>query len=82
MTRYRKKVDNLSVLLKFEDLVLTEKVRIGYMIYYVRAYVPKPLRCYNRQTFGHVTAVCKGKRRCVGENRHTGNVEKWSAYLL
>ena len=32
MTRYRKKVDNLSVLLNFEDLVLPEKVRIGYMI--------------------------------------------------
>ena len=65
ITRERKKVDSLSVLLNFEDLVLPGKLRIGYMSYYVGAYVPKPLHCYNCQRFGCVAVVCKGKRRCA-----------------
>lgn len=33
------------------------------MRYSVREYIPKPMRCYNWQEFGHVAKVCKGKRR-------------------
>lgn len=32
------------------------------MTYNVREYVPKPMRCYNCQRFGHTASTCKGKR--------------------
>ncbi|KAK6318278.1 hypothetical protein J4Q44_G00115690 [Coregonus suidteri] len=59
------RVDSTSILLTFKDRVLPNKVTKGYMSYYVRAYVPKPLRCYKCQRFGHVATVCKEKKRCA-----------------
>ena len=58
------KSDSLSVLITFEGEKLPEKVYLGYMCYDVRAYVPPPLRCFKCQKFGHIAAVCKGKKRC------------------
>ncbi|XP_035998476.1 uncharacterized protein LOC118564421 [Fundulus heteroclitus] len=67
------RVNSLSVLLEFQDSVLPERVKIGCMSYFVRPYVPPPLRCYKCQRYGHVAAVCKGKQRCPrcgGEHRY------------
>lgn len=68
------KVDSQSVLLQFEGEALPKKVTIGYMSYFVRPYVPKPLRCYNCQRFGHIAAMCKETRRCArcGGNHNYG----------
>lgn len=54
-----------SLLLEFEDEMLPNKVSLGYMMYNVREYVPKPLRCFKCQRFGHTALNCKGKRRCA-----------------
>lgn len=45
--------------------MLPSKVSLGYMMYNVREYVPKPLRCFKCQRFGHTAINCKGKRRCA-----------------
>lgn len=69
-----RKIDMLSVLLQFEGGVFPGKVTIGYMSYFVRPYVPKPLRSYNCQRFGHVAVMCKEIRRCArcGGNHNYG----------
>lgn len=41
------------------------KVFLGFLSYPVRVYVPKPLRCFNCQRFGHTAKTCKEKRRCA-----------------
>ena len=38
--------ESLSVLLSFEVESLPDKVKLGYISYPVRAYVPNTLRCY------------------------------------
>lgn len=59
------KVDSESVLIHFEEGNLPRKVFLGFISYPVRAYVPKPLRCFNCQRFGHLAKNCKEKRRCA-----------------
>ena len=64
-TRYQGKiVDSLSVLLQFEGAIM-EKVVIGCLSYPVREYVPRPLRCYKCQRFGHIAGQCRAKPRCA-----------------
>lgn len=64
MNRNGERSDSFSVMLKFEERVLPDKVYVGYMSYGVRPFIPPPLRCFKCQKFGHVAAVCKGKQRC------------------
>jgi len=59
------KCDSLSVLLHFEDSILPVKVKLGFISYVVREYLPPPLRCYKCQRIGHTATVCKGKMRCA-----------------
>lgn len=63
-TRNGEKMDSPSVLLEFKEQVLPERVMIGYMSFYVREYVPPPVRCYKCQRYGHIAKICKGKQRC------------------
>ncbi|XP_013885915.1 uncharacterized protein LOC106533973 [Austrofundulus limnaeus] len=56
--------DSFSIMLKFEEERLPDKVFVGYMSYDVRPFIPPPLRCFKCQKFGHVAAVCKGKQKC------------------
>lgn len=71
--RNGEKFDSLSVMIKFEEPVLPNKIYIGYMSYEVRPFIPPPLRCYKCQKYGHIAAVCKGKQRCgrcAGEHEY------------
>lgn len=57
--------DSEGILIFFDDEVLPSKVTLGYLSYRVREYIPRPVRCYNCQRFGHVAKICKGKKRCA-----------------
>ena len=59
------KTDSESLLLEFEGGQVPNRVFIGCVSYPVRAYVKRPLRCYNCQRFGHTAINCKEKRRCA-----------------
>ncbi|XP_056270945.1 uncharacterized protein LOC130194087 [Pseudoliparis swirei] len=65
MTREGVKMDSESVLIEFEEKNVPNKVFLGYLSYPVRVYVPKPLRCFKCQRFGHIANNCKEKRRCA-----------------
>ena len=55
-------LDSTTVLHFLSDL--PSEVRIGYLNFKIRPYVPKPLRCFKCNRFGHVANHCKGKERC------------------
>ncbi|XP_037531028.1 uncharacterized protein LOC119408303 [Nematolebias whitei] len=59
-----KRVGSQSILMEFEGKELPMSIKIGYISFQVRPYVPPPLRCYKCQRYGHIAAVCKGKQRC------------------
>lgn len=68
------KKDSETVVIEFEGDVLPGRVMIGFMCYYVREFVPKPVRCFKCQKFGHVASSCKQKQRCArcGGNHEYG----------
>lgn len=61
----KERMDSLSVMLQFDEERMPERVKIGYVSYPVRPYVPPSLRCFKCQKYGHVSAVCRGKQRCA-----------------
>lgn len=78
-TRDQIKKESLSVLLFFDERVLPTRIRIGYMSHQVRPYIPPPLRCFKCQKFGHVAAICRGKKRCGkcgGEDHEYGQCQE------
>lgn len=58
------KVESTSLLLEFKEQQLPERIMIGYMSFFVREFVPPPIRCFKCQRYGHVAAVCKSSQRC------------------
>ena len=67
------RVDSKTVLIEFEGQCVPKKVFLGFMSYPVRVYVPKSLRCFNCQRFGHIAKNYKEKRRCArcgGDHEH------------
>ena len=59
------KKDSETVLIECEGENIPRKVFLGFMSYPVRVCVPKPLRCFNCQRFGHTAKNCKEQRRCA-----------------
>ena len=63
------KEESLSLLLFFDKEQISTHVKLGYVKYAVRAFVPKPLQCKNCKGFGHVSSVCRRteytEERCV-----------------
>ncbi|GBM44453.1 hypothetical protein AVEN_190764-1 [Araneus ventricosus] len=53
------------LLLTFDSAKLPEQIKAGYMRLSVRAYIPNPLRCFNRQCFGHSKTSCRGTLTCA-----------------
>lgn len=67
LTRGKEKKDTESVLVEFETTEILKELYIGYFRYPVREYIPKPVRCFNCQKFGHITFIIAriNKRRCA-----------------
>lgn len=65
MTRGVEKIETETVLVEFGKKEIPKEVYCGFVRYNVREYIPKPMRCFNCQEFGHVAKVCKGKRKCA-----------------
>lgn len=73
------KKESLSILLSMREETLPTRVRVGYMSYQVREYIPPPLRCFKCQKYGHIAAVCRGKARCGkcgGEDHEYGKCKQ------
>lgn len=64
-TRNGVREQSMSVMLIFDEDKIPERVRIGYLSYMVRPYIPPPTRCFKCQRYGHVAAACRGKIRCA-----------------
>lgn len=75
VTREGVRKDSEHVVLEFEEEMLPKNVTLGFLSSSVREYVPKPMRCYNCQRFGHTANACKGRRRCArcGEDHEYGH---------
>lgn len=65
MTRGIEKMETETVLVEFGGKEIPKEVYCGFVRYNVREYIPKPMRCFNCQEFGHIAKVCKGKRKCA-----------------
>ena len=61
-----------SVILSFAKSKVPEKIIVGYEIIPVRPYVPRPMRCFKCQKFGHGSMRCQSLTticgRCTGEH--------------
>lgn len=55
-------MNSTAVLISFRKEILPHRVSLGFMAYQVKPYVRPPLRCYKCQRFGHVAAVCRGRK--------------------
>ena len=56
--------NSTTVLLHFTCSDLLDVVTIGLMTFKTSLYIPRPLRCYKCNRFGHVASKCKNKDRC------------------
>lgn len=65
MWKDNKKCESMSVMIQFEGINLPIRVKLGFVSFSVREYVPPPLRCFKCQRMGHTASVCKGKMRCA-----------------
>lgn len=54
-----------SVILTFEGEDLPPKVTVGYRDHNVKPFIPKPVRCFKCQTFGHTAGKCSAKLVCA-----------------
>jgi len=53
-----------TVLLHFIKSEIPLETRIGCLNFKTRQYIPKPIRCFKCNRFGHVASHCRGKEEC------------------
>ena len=53
-----------TVVISFKADNLPMKVFLGYKAFHVHTYIPKPIRCFKCQRFGHMAKNCKSNLRC------------------
>lgn len=58
MWKDNKRCDSRSVMIQFEGSSLLIRVKLGFISFSVREYIPAPLRCFKCQRMGH---TAKGK---------------------
>jgi len=56
--------ESKSVFLQFTTADLPSEIKLGYMLFRVKQYIPRPLRCFKCNRYGHVANHCRGKLRC------------------
>ncbi|GBN63194.1 hypothetical protein AVEN_274948-1 [Araneus ventricosus] len=54
-----------NLILTFSLPTIPKSVRIAYLNCSVRPYIPKPLRCFKCQRFGHTLQACRGIQSCA-----------------
>jgi len=77
--RYKSKdssemTETKSVFLQFTTAHLPCEVKLGYMLFRVKQYIPRPLRYFKCNRYGHVANHCRGKLRCSicsGEHKYS-----------
>ena len=65
MTRDAEKKESERVVVEFDAKTIPKEIYFRFVKYSVREFVPKPIRCFNCQEYGHISSRCKGKRRCA-----------------
>ncbi|XP_055633813.1 uncharacterized protein LOC129774140 [Toxorhynchites rutilus septentrionalis] len=50
-----------SFILTFKSTGIPETVKVGYHVLRVRLFIPRPMRCYQCQLFGHSSKFCMEK---------------------
>ncbi|XP_064611699.1 uncharacterized protein LOC135475697 [Liolophura sinensis] len=60
----RVKMKTKCMLLHFDLEDIPTEICLGYEIFEVKPYVPRVLRCYKCQGYGHISSSCRGKQRC------------------
>lgn len=53
-----------SFILTFKSTGVPESVKVGYHILSVRLFIPRPMRCYKCQFFGHSSKFCSKEEVC------------------
>lgn len=68
ITKFNKDTKNReitgSVVLFFDAESLPERVSLGFQSFKVNTFIPRPIRCFKCQRYGHVASTCRGSRRC------------------
>ena len=64
-TNESKQIPLTSVILTFSTSTLPTSIRMCYQIKLVKLYIPKVVRCFKCQRFGHGAATCRSNMRCV-----------------
>lgn len=54
-----------TVLLQFDGCMAPESINIGYLNFKTQLYIPRPLRCFKCNRYGHVATSCKCNVRCT-----------------
>lgn len=61
------KIKTTTVVLTFKETILPEYTYIGCMRRKVKQFIPRPIRCFRCQQYGHKTTDCKAnKEKCAG----------------
>jgi len=66
--------DSKSVFLQSTTADLPGEVKVGCLFSRVKQYVPRPLRCFKCNRYGHIAGHCRGKLRfsiCGGERKYS-----------
>jgi len=77
--RYKSKdssemTESKSVFLQFTTADLSSEVKLGYMLFCVKQYIPRPLRSFKCNRYGHMTNHCRGNLHCSicsGEHKYS-----------
>jgi len=68
MTRFNKETNQRdrigSVILQFSGNSIPSRIYLGFQSFTVQEFVPRPVRCYKCQRYGHVATNCRGSARC------------------
>lgn len=67
MTRYNRNTgerEPIPTIILYFSKPLPDTIKIAYSQHKVKTYIPKPVRCYKCQKFGHISEKCNAKQKC------------------